>query len=223
MSALHGCIARSMASSAWCQLLITQLPPAVAQILGVEDKLLAKFDANLRNVGNACRLWAMQHFLKPVPDRDTKLRLGEYTRCTERQIGDWFTNWRARRWRPALQKMASDMGGGEEEEEEDGGAAEAAPAGGERRIQRRRRSSGNAGNALNRTCADSHGALASGLTAGLPEQRRSARLKDKPRISVKMEESDYSGMHDEEQEATSPESPPPKGRLDSEDTWSAEE
>jgi len=29
-----------------------------------------------------------------------------------RQVSDWFTNWRARHWKPRVQQMASEMGGG---------------------------------------------------------------------------------------------------------------
>ena len=55
--------------------------------------------------------WLAEHFYptatrrKPVPTREEKRRLALETGLTERQVGDWFVNVRARIWKPEMQAL----------------------------------------------------------------------------------------------------------------------
>ena len=58
------------------------------------------------NVGESPRTWVLTSAADrpPVPPQNPPHK--------SIQVSDWFTNWRARHWKPRVQQMASEMGGG---------------------------------------------------------------------------------------------------------------
>lgn len=62
-----------------------------------------------RNIHVCGRLWAIMHFDDPKPERDTKQRLASYCNMDLKQVSDWFTNWRARHWKPCVKKLAVEL------------------------------------------------------------------------------------------------------------------
>ena len=59
--------------------------------------------------------WLAEHFYptpfrsKPVPTREEKKRLALETGLTERQVGDWFVNARARVWKPEMKALLGEI------------------------------------------------------------------------------------------------------------------
>ncbi|KXZ41783.1 GSP1 protein [Gonium pectorale] len=102
---------------------------------GVADSLLQMLRARFRS--SACQLWALANIVDPRPPRPIKLSLAAYTGKTSKQVTDWFTNWRARHWRPTI--MALDVEGSAGAGGKDVGATGAGRGGGggDRAVRRR--------------------------------------------------------------------------------------
>jgi hypothetical protein len=71
---------------------------------GVGRSIVQRFQQQLR--GGACVMWATMHLLYPHPTRQAKESLALYSGLTVTQVTDWFTNWRARAWKPFIQSLS---------------------------------------------------------------------------------------------------------------------
>ena len=85
---------------------------ATESLPAVAAKGKSRHSARARAVLEA---WLAEHFYptatrrKPVPTREEKRRLALETGLTERQVGDWFVNARARVWKPEMQALLGEM------------------------------------------------------------------------------------------------------------------
>ena len=88
----------------------TRAPERVSRRAGPNAPAKGKSRHSARARG-VLETWLAEHFYptatrrKPVPTREEKRRLALETGLTERQVGDWFVNARARIWKPEMQAL----------------------------------------------------------------------------------------------------------------------
>ncbi|GIL69923.1 hypothetical protein Vretifemale_768 [Volvox reticuliferus] len=70
---------------------------------GISETLLNMLEDKFKS--SACHMWALSNIMNPRPPRSVKALLASYTGRSKKQVADWFTNWRARHWRPTILSM----------------------------------------------------------------------------------------------------------------------
>ncbi|KAG1674155.1 hypothetical protein FOA52_015786 [Chlamydomonas sp. UWO 241] len=93
------------------QLSASALGTAVCVLAEVRGVLHARFEERLQT--SALQLWAALNLLNPKPTRAQKEAIGAYTGKSAKQVTDWFTNFRARRWKPAMVNLTKAVLGGD--------------------------------------------------------------------------------------------------------------
>ncbi|GLI62458.1 hypothetical protein VaNZ11_005089, partial [Volvox africanus] len=70
---------------------------------GIAETLLGMLEDKFKS--SACHMWALSNIMNPRPPCSVKALLASYTGRSQKQVTDWFTNWRARHWRPTILSM----------------------------------------------------------------------------------------------------------------------
>ena len=55
------------------------------------------------------RKWLCENYLKPHPTREQKASLASQNDMDPKQVSDWFTNARARMWKPSVERLTDDI------------------------------------------------------------------------------------------------------------------
>jgi len=123
-SRISGKRERSLKSSSSMQSLVGMASPKVSQMRAMVERPCVSDPSTRQDLGEDAQItelgtsilkrWMYAHFEHPYPTPTEKRELMRRTRCTLKQVSDWFVNNRVRLWRKLIMAMCGD----EEDEEE---------------------------------------------------------------------------------------------------------